>query len=202
MLYGILKIIAILYFKIFYNFKVFGKENLPTSGGYIVSPNHTHWLDIPLVGVALPKRMYSFAKKELFERRIFALILKSLGGIPVNREKPEITSIRLSREILQKGYPLLLFPEGTRSRTGELLKGKRGAIYFSTIAKVPIVPVGIVGLGRRFIHVKRTRLAVYFGKHFYPYEIFDPNDKDYYEKATNYLMEKVRECIEKAEELS
>ncbi|MGB9769365.1 MULTISPECIES: lysophospholipid acyltransferase family protein [Caldisericum] len=202
MLYGILKIIAILYFKIFYNFKVLGVEHLPKDSGYIVSPNHTHWLDIPLIGAALPKRMYSFAKKELFETKIFAQILKSLGGIPVNREKPELSSIRLSLEVLKKGYPLLLFPEGTRSKTGELLKGKRGAVYFSTIAKVPIVPASIVGLGRRFIHVKRTKLAVYFGEPIKPYEIFNPNDEDYYEKATDYLMEKIQECIIKAEELS
>ncbi|BAL80565.1 lysophospholipid acyltransferase family protein [Caldisericum exile] len=202
MLYGILRIIAILYFKLFYNFKILGTENLPKDGGYIVSPNHTHWLDIPLIGVALPKRMYSFAKKELFENKIFGIILRSLGGIPVNREKPELTSIKLSVEVLQKGCPLLLFPEGTRSKTGELLKGKRGAVYFSTVSKVPIVPAGIVGLGRRFIHIKRTKLAVYFGEPIEPYKIFNSKDKDYYDKATGYLMEKIQECITKAEELS
>jgi len=202
MLYEVIKIIAKLYFKIFYNFKVLGTENIPEEGGYIVSPNHTHFLDIPLIGVALPKRMYSFGKKELFESKIIGPILRHLGGIPVNREKPDLTSIKLSKEVLQKGYPLLLFPEGTRSRTGVLLKGKKGAVYFATVAKVPIVPAGIVGLGRKFIHIKRTKLAVYFGKPFKPYEVFDPKDKDYYDRATEYLMELIRECIEKAEELS
>ncbi len=200
MLYSILKIISKIYFKIFYNLKVFGYENLNIATNFIVSPNHTHWLDIPLIGSILPKKMYSFAKKELFENKLTSLILRSLGGFPVDRGAVSKTSIENAIEALKKG-PLLLFPEGTRSRTGELLKGKRGAIYIATVAKVPIIPVGIVGLGRKFIHVKRTKLAVYIGKPFYPYEVFDPNEKDYYEKATNYLMEQIKECIEKLEHL-
>jgi len=75
-------------------------------------------------------------------------------------------------------------------------------VYFSTVVKVPIIPAGIVGLGRKFLHIKRTKLAVYFGKPFYPYEVFNPQSNDYYEKATEYLMENIRECIEKVEELS
>jgi len=201
MLYSILKVIAIVYFKVFYNLKILGTDNLPKDTNYIVSPNHTHWLDIPLIGRALPKRMYSFAKKELFENKLIALILRSLGGIPVDRKNVSTTSIREAISALKKG-PLLLFPEGTRSKSGKILPGKKGAIYFSTVAKVPIVPAGIVGLGRKFIHLKRTRLAVYFGEPFYPYKMFNPKDKDYYEKATDYLMEKIKECIKMAEELS
>ena len=200
MLYGILKIIAILFFKIFYAMKVVGGDNLPTSTGYIVSPNHTHWLDIPAVGVALPKKMASFAKKELFHNRISAWFFRSLGAIPVDRASADLASIKLSKQALQKGMPLLLFPEGTRSRSGELLQGKRGAVYLATLAKVPIVPTGIIGFGRKSPKAKRNQLVVCFGTPFYPFEMFNPQDKDYYRKATDYLMEQIKRCLQKAEE--
>lgn len=200
MLYGILKIIAILFFKIFYAMKVVGVENLPTTTGYVVSPNHTHWLDAPAIGVALPKRMASFAKKELFQNKISAWFFRSLSAIPVYRATADLSAIKLSKQALEKGMPLLLFPEGTRSRSGELLQGKHGAIYLATLAKVPIVPTGIIGFGRKSSKVKRNQLVICFGSPFYPFTMFDPSDKDYYKKATDYLMEQIKKCLQIAEE--
>lgn len=205
MLYAIIHGIGKIILKIYFHFIYEGVENLPSNSGFIVAPNHRSALDIPIVGAALPKKMYSMGKKELFRNRFIGTFLRALGGFPIDRQKPDLKALKHACNIVKNGFALLMFPEGTRSEEGILQEIKKGIIYVSTLAKVPIVPTGIVGTERAFRKgskfPKPEKVSLFFGNAFFPWKLFDPNSDNYYDKATKFLREEIAKCIKKAEEL-
>ncbi len=206
MLYAILHILGRPLFKILFNLTKIGTGNLPETGGFIAAPNHRSWLDIPVVGAVLPRKMYSMSKKELYlKRTIVNTLYIHLGAIPIDRDSPGHESLRRAIEVTKNGNPLLMFPEGTRSKDNTLGEGKKGVVYIANDAKVPIIPMGIVGtekvLPKDAKMLKPSHIVVVIGKPFYPWEIFNPKDKDFYDKATGFLMKEIAQCITKADEL-
>ena len=118
---------------------------MPDDKGYMICSNHIHTFDPILLG-SFTKRPISFmGKKELFEKPIFGWFFKKLGAFPVDREKGDIGALKVAIEILNSNHVLSIFPEGTRSKTGEIGEFKRGAALIASRAEVPIVPVRIVG---------------------------------------------------------
>jgi len=206
MLYAILHIILKPLFKILFGLTIVGYENIPESGGFIAAPNHRSWLDIPIVGRVLPRRMHSLSKKELYDKKSLASLLYSaLGAIPIDRYSVDVKALRKAIEVLKKGYPLLVFPEGTRSEDAILGEGKKGVAYLASVSKVPILPMGLVGVEKAMPkHAKMfkpSHIVVVVGKPFYPYEMFNTKDSDFLEKSTEYLMKEISKCIEKANQL-
>lgn len=126
-----------------------GLDNVPKKGAFIVATNHVSYLDpiiIPSIFVKHFKRKIHFlAKKELFEGWIGGMFETATGGIPLDREKGEKTSLKNALNALRKGKIIGIFPEGGRSANGKLQKGKTGVVRLALAAKVPIVPVGIKG---------------------------------------------------------
>ncbi|MGC9125116.1 MAG: lysophospholipid acyltransferase family protein [Caldisericaceae bacterium] len=206
MLYAILHIILKPLFRVLFNLTIIGQENIPESGGFIAAPNHRSWLDIPVVGRVLPRRMYSLAKKELYDKKSLARWLYSvLGAIPIDRYSVDIKALRKAIEVLKSGHPLLAFPEGTRSEDAVLGEGKKGVVYLASVANVPIVPMGLVGVEKAMpkhaTMFKPSHVVVVIGKPFYPSKVFNPKDKDFLARSTEYLMREIALCIEKANEL-
>lgn len=129
-------------FKIFYRYKVIGRENVPESGRLLFCSNHMQFKDPILLGV-IQKRQVSFmAKKELFSNKILGGLFKALGAFPVERAVG-VGALRRGADILRKDGIVGMFIEGTRSKTGELLPPKSGAILLATETESPIVPVAI-----------------------------------------------------------
>ena len=92
------------------------------------------------------KRPISFmGKKELFEKPILGWFFRSIDGFPVDREKGDMGALKTAIEILNSNKVMAMFPEGTRSKTGELGEFKRGAALIASRADAPIVPVKIEG---------------------------------------------------------
>lgn len=160
--YSILRPIVLLIYHIFYNLKFVGKENIPKDGSYIFASNHRSFADPVLI--SLPTRVpFSFmAKEELFKQNIFfAWLIKAFGAFPVTRGKGDTSAIDMSLERLNKGFNLVIFPEGTRSKDGRVGKGKTGVALIAAIAQVPVIPVGIVFEGKLKF---RKKVVVKFGK--------------------------------------
>jgi len=86
---------------------------------FIILPKHQCWQDIPIIAIATPRPLYYIAKHELFKNRFAGWFLKSVGGIPLNREQPLKSrgSIRAMIEFLEKGEGVVVFPEGTYYKT-------------------------------------------------------------------------------------
>jgi 1-acyl-sn-glycerol-3-phosphate acyltransferase len=204
MLYKIIHALAKIIFKIFFRLTIIGYNNIPKQSGFIVSPNHKSSLDIPIVGAALPRKMYTVGKKELFNKKFNRWFYSSLGGIPIDREATGIESMRRAIEAVKNGNPLLIFPEGTRFEGTGLGKGKKGPAFISVSGRVPILPVGIAGtdkaMPKKAKLPKPTHVVVVFGKPFKAWEIFNPNDRAFLDNAIDYLMKEIEKCHEQAKE--
>lgn len=121
-----------------------GTENLPPPP-FILSGNHFNWSD-PLFMVLLTKNpIFFMGKAELFKNPLSSSFFRSLAGFPVRRREMDRKAIEEAITILKRKGVLVLFPEGTRSISGEIGFFNAGAAYLSLKTEVPIVPVGIKG---------------------------------------------------------
>ena len=163
-LYGFVK--GIYYFA--YHVKVEGRENLP-SGSYVIASNHRSYADPPLIAVTSGCSKFSFvAKAELFRNPLFGWLIRKLGAFPVSRGTGNLSVIDDSVSKIKDGRRLVIFPEGTRSKTGKVGKGNTGGALIAARAGVPVVPAGIVYNGKlRF----RSRVTVRYGKPIHPAEL-------------------------------
>ena len=152
--YKAVKGIARVLFSLVYRIEIEGKEHLPERGKAIVSPNHFSMMDPIIIGAFLPRKVNFMAKEELFSNKLFALILNKLGVFPVKRGGADIGAIRTALRIFNNGDIFCIFPEGTRSKTGEILKAKPGAAMIAIRARSPIIPIAIIGDYKLFSKVK------------------------------------------------
>lgn len=144
-LYRFVIIIIRPFVRILYGLKVYGIENIPKSGGYIICPNHTSNADPVLLAITFPRQIYFMAKKELFKNKVLGKLFKMVGAFPVERGKGDTSAINTAEKVLNNGEQLGLFIEGTRSKIGDFLRPKTGCAMIAYKTKVPILPVCITG---------------------------------------------------------
>lgn len=134
-----------LFCKVFYKYKVIGTENIPDEGNIIVAANHKSNLDPIFLASAIKNRdIAAIAKKELFKNKILGKILHNLNVIPINRENPDISTIKTILKKLKEGYAVGIFPEGTRSKGNEFGDAKAGLALFAVKGKAKVVPISII----------------------------------------------------------
>lgn len=128
-------------------FRVRGRENLPVNRAAVYCSNHQSNVDPPVLFEALHPRMHILYKHEIEQIPILARAFRLGGFIPVDRRNREASmrSIENGARSIQAGNSFLIFPEGTRSRTDELLPFKKGGIHMAILAQAPIVPIAIRG---------------------------------------------------------
>jgi 1-acyl-sn-glycerol-3-phosphate acyltransferase len=134
--------------KLVYRPNVKGIENLPAEGAAILAPNHESFLDDFMVPLMIRKRrVVMLAKADYFEKWYTRWFFKAAGCIPVRREGGSASAAALAGGIdaLQEGKLVGIFPEGTRSPDGRLFRGKTGVARMALEAKVPVIPVAVVG---------------------------------------------------------
>ncbi len=141
------RFIAWVYLRIFYRVKVHGIENVPGRKPFIICSNHINWMDPLTISTSIPAayRIHFMAKNEIFSNIIVSFLLSKLGAFPVKRENADYAAIKRAYQLLKEGQVLGLFPEGSRSKSGELQKAYNGAALIAVRSGVPIVPVAIVG---------------------------------------------------------
>lgn len=125
--------------------KTYGLSNIPRSGGVLLVSNHQSFLD-PLVIAVHPTRPMSFmARSGLFTNPFFGWLIRNLNAFPIRQGESDVGAIRETVRRLQEGHMLNIFPEGSRTETGELQKIQHGAALVIRKAAVPVVPVAIEG---------------------------------------------------------
>jgi long-chain acyl-CoA synthetase len=184
--------------RVFYGVRVTGKEKLPKSGPFILSPNHQSFLDGPVVSSQIPwrlfKQMFFVGTSEIFGQGLLSYLGRSFKLVPVDPDSNLVNAMRAGAFGLKHGRILVLYPEGERSIDGAPKKFKKGAAILSTHLQVPIYPVAIEGFyeawprGKKFPRLGKLRIQ--FGDPIYPPKALK-SPEETYKHLTDELRAKV-----------
>jgi 1-acyl-sn-glycerol-3-phosphate acyltransferase len=166
-----------IYFRIG-RWKIHGRENIPMQGPLIIAPNHKSLLDPPLVGSSLPRLATTMGKIELFEKKHFGLhilgfVIQHMGTFPVKRNSADRRAIRRAMQVMKEDGALVIFPEGTRTKTPacDLGPSELGIAMIAHAAKAPVVPAYLKGTEGCFSYMQpKARLVqaeIFYGKPIY-----------------------------------
>jgi 1-acyl-sn-glycerol-3-phosphate acyltransferase len=167
--YETMRLIALIVFPLLVRLRVSGRQNVPKDGPMILVGNHLNWTDIPLIGLKVRRRTHFMAKAELFQKAPSKWLWIGLGAFPVRRGEPDRQAIKQAEEVLKAGQVLVIFPEGTRSKTHMMKEGLPGAALIALRSGAPVVPVGIYGSEQfKLWHVWpfRTPITITYGTPF------------------------------------
>ena len=186
--YAFAKSVVYTIFKPWYRIEAIGVENFPKEGGVLLCANHIHNFDPIVVGIMAPRPVHYMAKEEIFRVPVLGGIVKKCNAFPVKRGFSDREALRTGLKILKDGNVFGLFPEGTRSKNGELGKGLSGAGFFALRTEANVVPCAVIGPYKSF-----KRLKVVYGK---------PIDMDEMRKAkasadqvTELIMSEIHKLI-------
>ena len=131
----------------FADYKVTGVENVPPMGPLVVVANHLSNLDPSVLGSSLPRRLRYLAKDNLFKAigPVGRWYLRSYGAFPIDRAGADVRAFRWALGQLRQDAAVVIFPEGTRSRTGQINQAKAGVVSLILRSGAPVLPVGISG---------------------------------------------------------
>ncbi|MER3417317.1 MAG: 1-acyl-sn-glycerol-3-phosphate acyltransferase [Gemmataceae bacterium] len=128
-----------------WRYRSYGRHLVPHRGGLLVIANHQSFLDPPLVGLAVVRRLTYLARRTLFKHRWFAWLIDSLGAVPIDEEGRGAEGLKTALQLLQHGHAVVVFPEGSRTPDGQVHEFKPGLLLLLRRAQVPILPVGLAG---------------------------------------------------------
>ncbi len=186
--YAVLFPLVWIFMRIFHPWKAVGRENVP-DGNAVLCGNHTTLGDPVYVVCALGWRCQThvMAKEEIIKWPVIGWLLKKAGIIGIKRGKADVSAVKESVRVLKKGEKLLLFPEGTRVKEGEVSEAHTGAAMFATRTDSPIVPIYIQPKKKLF-----RRTTVIFGQPYHPeFEGRKPTPEDY-QRIADDMMVRIR----------
>ncbi len=178
-----------------WDFTIEGRDNVPTDGPAILTPNHLSFSDSIFVPAALPRRVWAIGKGEYMDSWKTKHLFPAMGMIPVDRAGGDAAQAALdaAARVLDSGRLFMIYPEGTRSRSGNLHKGRTGAARLSIRCDAPIVPVGHEGTlaiqPPDSIKLKMgLPVVVRFGRPMRAEEFGDPEDPRTLRRFTDAVM--------------
>lgn len=200
-----------LVFHLVYKSRSFGAENVPKKGGLFLASNHASIMDvmiIPYFGLSRFswRRFRNPGKEELFRNRLASLIIKSTGAFPVKRRSRDVAAMKKIIDIAKKDV-IVIFPEGTRSKDGQLQPGTPGIGRLIHEAKVPVVPTYIINSRHAWYKGKLMpnffqELYVVFGKPLELDRYFEQEgSKAIYREIVKNLMDEIAKLKEEHKEL-
>jgi long-chain acyl-CoA synthetase len=191
-----IKLMLNIMFKLYGRISVSGIENLPEKGPYIIAPNHLSLVDAPSIMAAIPWRVGSqvffLGATEFFGSRITSKIARVIQVIPVDMDTRLYGALQLSAYVLRQSKILCIFPEGTRSRDGNIKEFKKGVGIIAKELRVPLIPVAINGTYQMMasgkLFPRPAKITVSIGKPVHP------GEKDY-DEIVRSLYEEVVELL-------
>lgn len=143
----------------FLKFRIEGLDHVPRTGPLIAACNHISFWDPPLVGSNFPRVLHFVAKAELFENRVFGAMLRGYNSIPIQRGLRARSGLLGAEEVLNEGGAVLIFPEGTRNKSGALMPPRAGIGRLATVTRTPVLPVRISGSNQIRRSLRRQTLV-------------------------------------------
>jgi len=176
-----------------------GQSNIPEKGPLILASNHLHVFDPPLALAALPYRKITVLVAEKWaETWPASWFLKSMGAIFVHRGEVDREALNKCLAVLEQNGMLGLAPEGTRSRTGTMQRGKPGIAYLATKADVPILPMGISGQNQilaEWKRLRRPRVDVRIGQPFWLQPVQGRNKSVQLQARSDEVMRRIADLV-------
>lgn len=169
--------------------KITGRDNIPNDRGVLLCSNHIHNLDPPLVGAFLKRETRYMAKAELFEAPVLKHLLPKLGAFPIRRGTSDRQALRTGLNLLKQNELVGVFPEGTRSKTGELGEGHTGVGFFALRSEADVIPCAVIGSYKLF-----KPLKIVYGKPLNMDELRE--EKTSAENATKEIMNGIQELLD------
>lgn len=162
--------------RVLYRSRVEGLGNIPASGGAIISANHRSFFDTPLLMTMTPRAVTFLGKAEYMDRRLTRYLFPALGMVPINRNaaRESMAALATAAQLLADGQLVGIYPEGTRSRDGDLHRGHSGVAHLAFMTGAPIIPVGLIGtetvqpIGANVPRPFRGPVRVRFGTPIFP----------------------------------
>jgi len=179
--------------------RVEGLENVPRTGALLVTCNHISNLDPPVVGCTVPRETGFVAKKELFAVPVLGSLIRSVNAMPLDRSRLSLEALDRFGDLLRNGGSLVMFPEGTRSRTGRLGKAKIGVGVLLARYPVTVVPVFVEGTDTLFRSMlRRGRMRIVYGR---PYALPKGEgsgvpEREEYRRLAELVLERIRQLKE------
>ena len=199
-LYNIANVVVTPVISAIYRVKYRNRNNIPKEGAYILISNHLSYLDPLVLGMGQRHRKLRFmAKSELFKNKLFAKLITGLGAFPVVRgDGVEQEAISTGEEILRDGGVMTIFFEGKRSKTGEFLRPRSGAMLIAHQTNTPIVPACITPEKKLMKPFSKTRVS--FGNPITPQELgITTGSARELRDASKKIMEMLKEMRETEE---
>lgn len=176
-----------------------GREYVPAEGGVIVLSNHQSHFDPILVGLAIDRRLNFLARKSLFRSPVLRPLLELFGSIPIDREGSGFGGLKETLKRLKRGEMVLIFPEGTRTHTGEVGPLKPGFIPLARRGGAPLLPVAMAGAFEAWPRSRSlprpARIALCFGEPIPPAQVAALDD----DELLALVHERMVACHERAD---
>src|SRR6201997_848966 len=131
--------------RVAFQYRAYGRENIIEEGPAIMAANHQSYLDPPLVGITCKNELYFLARKTLFEKKLLGPLISRVNALPVDLSRGDLTAFRAVMNLLKEGHRTVIFPEGTRSLTGEIQQARAGIGMIIAKTLAPVVPIRIFG---------------------------------------------------------
>jgi 1-acyl-sn-glycerol-3-phosphate acyltransferase len=147
-LYSFVRGFAAVVARLYLRMSMEGTEHLPANGPFILSPVHRSNLDTPLVGPVTKRRMRYMGKDSMWKYGASAWFFTTMGGFPVHRGSADRQALRACQAVIERGEPLVMFPEGTRQEGPVVEHLYDGPAYVACRTGAPIIPVGLGGTAR------------------------------------------------------
>jgi len=152
----------------YFRWRVYGAEYVPVNGGVILASNHASFLDPPLVGSGVKRGINYLARESLFRFPGIGALLRSWSAVPVDRDGGGAKGLKIILDRLLAGNGIVLFPEGTRTRDGQLQPARSGIGLTVIKSNAPVVPVRVFGTfeayGRHVKFPRPVRVTVKYGR--------------------------------------
>ena len=198
-----LQLLLRLVFTVWLRYRSRGMEHLPGESGALLLSNHQSFLDPLLIGLPLTRPVSFLARDTLFPVPVIGWILRNTYVMPLNREGGAAAGIRQTVERMRQGYLVGIFPEGTRSRDGQVGELKPGFAALLRRSELPVLPIGIAGaataLGRDNLWLRPVRVCVVFGTPFDPAVLERLSKKGQEEALLAHVRARIVECQQQAQ---
>ena len=125
--------------------ELIGLEKIPADNKYVVAFNHVSMVEVPFIGAFWPTILEIIGATVVWDRPLHALVARGWAGIQVYREGFDREVFEKVTQVFESGRPLMISPEGTRSKTPGMQRGKPGIAYIVDKVKVPVIPVAVIG---------------------------------------------------------